>query len=144
MVNIDEFVARGVNKVQGGLFPAEIWKAFMDPAHAFLPLLDWDAPPAPERPNARLFLPGNECVVQVVGFEVVEPEADSDAPPTTPPVEDDPPTETVPPETIPIVEAVEVGTTIPPDNLDPNAPLPTIEASASIGPCLGSVTELAQ
>ncbi|MFT5027555.1 MAG: membrane peptidoglycan carboxypeptidase, partial [Ilumatobacter sp.] len=64
MVGIDEFLARGVNKVQGGLFPAEIWKAFMDPAHTFLPQLDWDAPPAPERPNARLFLPGNECIVE--------------------------------------------------------------------------------
>jgi membrane peptidoglycan carboxypeptidase len=140
MVEIDEFLALGVRKVQGGLFPAEIWKAFMDPAHAFLPPLDWDAPPAPKRPNARLFLPGNECLVEVVGFEVVEPEVDPDAPPTTPPTrppaEDAPPTETVPPETIPIVELVEVGTTIAPDNLDPNAPLPTIEVLASIGPCL--------
>jgi membrane peptidoglycan carboxypeptidase len=112
MVGIDEFLARGVNKVQGGLFPAEIWKAFMDPAHTFLPQLDWDAPPAPERPNARLFLPGNECIIQVVGFEIVEPEVDPNAPPTTPPLADAPPAETVPPETIPIVEAVEVGTTI--------------------------------
>ena len=135
MVGIDEFLARGVNKVQGGLFPAEIWKAFMDPAHTFLPQLDWDAPPAPERPNARLFLPGNECIVEVVGFEIVEPEVDPNAPPTTPPPADAPPAETVPPETIPIVEAVKVGTTISPDNLDPNLPLPTIEASASIGPC---------
>jgi penicillin-binding protein 1A len=135
MVGIDEFLARGVNKVQGGLFPAEIWKAFMDPAHTFLPQLDWDAPPAPERPNARLFLPGNECIVEVVGFEIVEPEVDPNAPPTTPPPADAPPAETVPPETIPIVEAIEVGTTISPDNLDPNSPLPTIEASASIGPC---------
>ena len=148
MVGIEEFLAQGVNKVQGGLFPAEIWKAFMDPAHAFLPLLDWDAPPGPKRPNARLFLPGNECLVEVVDFEVVEPEVDPDAPSTTPPItpalDDATPTETVPPETIPIVEVVEVGTTIPPDNLDPNAPLPTIEASASIGPCLGSAAELAQ
>jgi membrane peptidoglycan carboxypeptidase len=135
MVGIDEFLARGVNKVQGGLFPAEIWKAFMDPAHAFLPQLDWDAPSAPERPNARLFLPGNECVLQVVGFEVAEPEVDPNAPSTTLPPAEVPPTETVPPETVPIVEAIEVGTTISPDNLDPNSPLPTIEASASIGPC---------
>ncbi|MGK0477101.1 MAG: penicillin-binding protein 1A, partial [Ilumatobacter sp.] len=135
---------RGVKKVQGGLFPAEIWKAFMDPAHAFLPLLDWDAPPAPKRPDVRLFLPGNECLMEVVDFEVVEPEVDPDAPTTTLPLDGDPPTETAPPETVPVVEAVEVGTTIPPDILDPNSPLPTIEATASIGPCLGSVAELAQ
>ncbi|MGK0423159.1 MAG: penicillin-binding protein 1A [Ilumatobacter sp.] len=144
MVDIDEFLARGVKKVQGGLFPAEIWKAFMDPAHAFLPLLDWDAPPAPKRPDVRLFLPGNECLMEVVDFEVVEPEVDPDAPTTTLPLDGDPPTETAPPETVPVVEAVEVGTTIPPDILDPNSPLPTIEATASIGPCLGSVAELAQ
>ena len=144
MVDIDEFLARGVKKVQGGLFPAEIWKAFMDPAHAFLPLLDWDAPPAPKRPDVRLFLPGNECLMEVVDFEVVEPEVDPDAPTTTLPLDGDPPTETAPPETVPMVEAVEVGTTIPPDILDPNSPLPTIEATASIGPCLGSVAELAQ
>lgn len=136
MVGIDEFLAQGVNKVQGGLFPAEIWKAFMDPAHAFLPLLDWDAPPRPERPNARLVLPGNECTIEVVGFEIVEPEVDPDAPPTTPPTEDAPPTETVPPETIPIVKVVEVGTTIAPDNLDPSAPLPMIDALAIVGPCI--------
>ena len=157
--NIPEFRAVGVSKVQGGLFPKQIWTAFMDPAHAFLPLLDWDAPPAPERPNARLFLPGNECLIEVVGFEVVGIEADGievdgievdesvidlDAPLTTPPLEDDTPTQTVPAETIPIVEAVEVGTTIPPDILDPNSPLSTIEASASIGSCLRPVVELAQ
>lgn len=136
MVGIEEFRARGVNKVQGGLFPAEIWKAFMDPAHAFLPLLDWDAPPSPERPNARLFLPGNECVLQVVGFEEVIPEIDPNAPPTVAPLPDAPPVETVPPETILIVESIEVGTTIPPDVLDPNSPLPTIEATADIGPCI--------
>ena len=144
MVGIPEFLAVGVGKVQGGLFPKQIWTAFMDPAHAFLPLLDWKAPRAPERPNARLFLPGNECLVEVIDVEIVEPEVDPDAPPTTTPPADATPTETVPPETIPIVEVVEVGTTIPPDNLDPNSPVPTIEISASIGPCLALVAELAQ
>jgi hypothetical protein len=34
-----------------------------------------------------------------------------------------------------VVEAVEVGTTIPPDVLDPNAPVPSIEIADNVGPC---------
>lgn len=145
MIDIPEFRAEGVSKVQGGLFPKQIWTAFMDPAHAFLPLLDWDAPPTPERPDARLLLPGNECAVRVVGFEpgvAIPSEPSPSAPPTTlaegeeaTPV---PATAPVPVQTTPgraIVEAVNAGTTIAPDNLDPNAPLPSVAASASVGPC---------
>ncbi len=137
MVNIAEFRAEGVNKVQGGLFPKEIWSAFMDPAHAGLPLLDWDAPPPPDRPNARLILPGNECAVRVIGFEPGQPipvEVDPEAPETTlAPGEEPAPVETTPGRAI--VEAVDLGTTIAPDNLDPNAPLPSVSTGLSIGAC---------
>lgn len=137
MVNIPEFRAEGVSRVQGGLFPKQIWSAFMDPAHASLPVLDWDDPPSPDRANARLILPGNECAVRIVGYEPGEPvevEVDPNAPETTlAPGETAPPPETTPGR--PIVEAVDIGTTIAPDNLDPNAPLPMVDIGLDVGPC---------
>ena len=124
--------------VQGGHFPAVIWNAFMEPAHVFLPPLDWERA-APTRPNARLFLPGNECEARVVGSIEVPVAVDPNAPTTTL-AEGEPPSETVPPATappvtIPIIESVQVGTTIAPDNLDPLAPLPSLPASAVLGRC---------
>ena len=137
MVRIPEFREEGVGNVQGGLFPKQIWSAFMDPAHALLPVLDWDDPPRPERPNARLVLPGNECAVRVVGFEPGVPipvEVDPAAPPTTLAEGAEPvPVQTTPGR--PIVEAVDLGTTIAPDNLDPNAPLPSVATGLSVGRC---------
>ena len=129
----------------------------MEPAHAFVPILDWDRPPPPERPNARLILPGDECVITVVGYTevpaVIDPEA-PDAPPAegvpaaaapagilrAPPQPVDPsvpeePVESAPPARIPITRSVQVGTTIPPDVLDPNAPLPMVAISSSVGRC---------
>ncbi len=135
MRGIPELVAAGYGRnVQGGHFPAVIWNAFMEPAHAFVPVVDWDRPAPPERANARLFLPGNECETRVVGSIEVPVEVDPNAPTTTL-AEGAPPPETVPPATIPIIESVEVGTTIAPDNLDPLAPMPSLPASASLGPC---------
>jgi penicillin-binding protein 1A len=134
MQRIPEFVAEGYGRnVQGGHFPAVIWNTFMEPAHTFLPPLDWERVP-PDRPNARLFLPGNECEARVVGSVEVPVEVDPNAPTTTL-AEGEPPPETAPPVTIPIIETVQVGTTIAPDNLDPLAPLPSLPASARLGPC---------
>ena len=155
MRDIPEFKARGYGRyVQGGHFPAVIWNAFMEPAHAFSPVEDWDRPPPPERPNARLILPGNECVITIVGYtevpDVVDPDAPADPgavapagpagilrapPPPVDPGAPEEPVESVPPVRIPITESVQVGTTIPPDVLDPYAPLPMVAISASVGPC---------
>ena len=135
MQRIPAFVAEGYGRnVQGGHFPAVIWKAFMEPAHVFYPPLDWERVP-PKRANARLYLPGNECAVRIVGSAPAP--VDPNAPPTTvpPPNPDGSPAETVPPATVPVVESVQVGTTIPPDNLDPLAPLPSLPASERLGPC---------
>ena len=131
MNGIPAFSARGYPRVQGGTFPAEIWKAFMEPAHASVPVLDWDRPPPPERPNARLYLPGNECV-RVVALAPVDP-VDPNAPTTTL-APDAAPVETAPPVTI-VTEAIQVGTTIPPDVLDPNVPLPSLPLTDNVGPC---------
>jgi penicillin-binding protein 1A len=139
MRGIPEFVAAGYGRnVQGGHFPAVIWKAFMEPAHTFLPAADWDRPAPPSRPNARLYLPGNECVLRVIGTAPAP--VDPNAPPTTvpPPNEDGTPVETVPPATVPVVEAVQVGTTIPPENLDPLAPLPSLPLTDQVGSCAGA------
>ena len=136
MRSIPAFVEAGYGRnVQGGHFPAVIWNAFMEPAHVFYPIEDWERPAPPARPNARLYLPGNECAVRVVGSAPAP--VDPNAPPTTvpPPNPDGAPVETVPPATVPVFESVQVGTTIPPDNLDPLAPLPSLPASERLGPC---------
>jgi membrane peptidoglycan carboxypeptidase len=136
MQNIPEFVAAGLGRnVQGGHFPALIWKAFMEPAHAFVPVVDWDRPPPPKRPNARLYLPGDECALRAVGTAPAP--VDPNAPPTAvpPPNPDGTPAETVPPAMVPVFEAVQVGTTIPPDNLDPLAPLPSLPVTDTVGRC---------
>jgi membrane peptidoglycan carboxypeptidase len=154
MVSIPQFVERGVSKVQGGLFPAEIWKTYMNPAHAFLPVEDWEAPPPPERPAARLVLPGTECVLEIVGYEApVAPEAPAapEVPPAEPagfraPAQPEPPAEPPPAEPapeepvqtappVPIYAPVQVGTTIDPAIVDPTHPLPTIPAGQAVGSC---------
>jgi membrane peptidoglycan carboxypeptidase len=74
MVRIPEFVKKdGYLRVQGAMYPARIWKQYMDAAHESLPILDWDAPspaqPTEARPDispARVYLPGNECLATVV------------------------------------------------------------------------------
>lgn len=66
MVNIPEFRAVGVPRVQGSTFPARIWKAYMDPVHNDVAMLDWDAPVLAERNQVRLYLPGTDCVARVV------------------------------------------------------------------------------
>ncbi|MEY4229013.1 MAG: hypothetical protein RLZ84_1605 [Actinomycetota bacterium] len=66
MVNIPEFRAVGVPRVQGSTFPARIWKAYMDPAHNNVAMTDWDAPSLAERNQVRLYLPGTDCVAKVV------------------------------------------------------------------------------
>lgn len=148
MRNIPELVAAGYGRnVQGGHFPAVIWNTFMEPAEAGLPIVDWERPPPPTRPNSRLYLPGNECVLKVVGSREIPPT------PTNPPVTvapadpEAPPAETVPeavapPVTVPVYASVQVGTTIPPDVLDPLAPLPMLPLTDTVGPCTGGTLVL--
>jgi penicillin-binding protein 1A len=160
MRNIPEFSAAGVDRVQGGTFPARIWGAYMeDVGLAQFEFTDWERPGPQPRGPARLYLPGNECVYQIVGYEPaptvppeVAPPAEGEAPqgfrsptatPTTEPPATTPPATTVPPETtttttlppIPIYAPVESGTTIPPDVLDPNAPMPSVPLEQIVRPC---------
>ncbi|MGA9275831.1 transglycosylase domain-containing protein [Ilumatobacter sp.] len=174
MVNIDGFE---FSKVQGGTYPARIWQNFMNAAHFGLPILDWEAPAPPERPNARLVLPGNECTVVVTGTsggDVIpsaqtpaaeDPAAEAPADPAaTPsgirgfrpavaaapepePAPEPPPDENAPADPAPapgpvqttpvvvITAKSQLGTTIPPDILDPNHPLPSVPINQSVAPC---------
>ena len=147
MVNVPEF---DQERVQGGLYPTQIWQAYMNNAHAFLPGNDWEAPPAARAPQ-RLYLPGNECIYVITGYEIqVDPNATAaaapvpaqpagfanpEAPPTTVPTGTTPPPG--PPATVqvPVYSRVESGTTIPPNVLDPRAPLNTVPLDYRIAAC---------
>ena len=54
MDNIPEFLAEGVDNVQGATYPARIWGAYMEPAHVFEPVTDWPKPPPLIRPAGPL------------------------------------------------------------------------------------------
>lgn len=160
MRDIPEFVADGVSRVQGGTYPARIWGAFMERAHVFEPVTDWEPPPSPARAAARLYLPGNECLFRAVAPATTEPETVTDdlgdaterlvdaapSPAAPPPPSEDPPPEaspeppedTVPTTTrppAPVLVPIESGTTIPPENLDPYAPLPSVPLNIRVAPC---------
>jgi penicillin-binding protein 1A len=66
--NVPEFasVIAGRGGVQGSMFPAMIWKAYMDDVHKGLEILSFPKPPAPTRQPLRLYLPGVECPAQVI------------------------------------------------------------------------------
>ena len=145
MVNIPEFKAVGVDRVTGNAFPVKIWKAFMDAAHAALPNVDWDAPVAPTRNPVRLYLPGVDCIAEVVSGKLprtatgtvatVVPTAPATSAPTTtipkytttttttvaPPVVPGAPTTTV--YKGPVVSVVSPGTTISPQDNNPLTPI---------------------
>ncbi len=136
MVSIPEFQAEGVPRVQGGTFPARIWKAFNDAALAGEPNRDWDGPPPPDRSNVRLVLPGNECKITIVGFEPAEEEETEPLPPDAPTTTLDP---ALPPPTtaepVAITVKDQLGTTIPPDIVDPTYPLPFVALGTDVQPC---------
>ena len=153
MVNVPEFVDAGVPRVQGGTFPARIWGAYMEDVALgqlgeTFEFADWDRPAEQPRGPAKLYLPGNECLFQIIGYEEQTPPSTPDG--TAPPAPDGfrapeapPPTGTVPPESVPtttlpprpIYGQVDGGTTIPPDVLDPNAPLPSAPSGQLVRPC---------
>ena len=142
MNDVPEFVKDGVRRVQGGTYPEKIWKAFTDAALNGQPNTDWPAPPAPARPPARLYLPGSECLGKQVSGTPLDPSAPTTA--TTAPPATDPPTTVVgdttpgtapapPPTAAPaVVQIIDGGTTIPPDVLDPHAPLPTVDIKTTL------------
>jgi len=134
MNDVPEFVADGVRKVQGATYPQKIWKLYMDAALLEQPQEDWPPPPPPARKPARLYLPGADCLGQLVSGVIADPNTPTTKPATTvapttipgdtTPVESAPPSTAPPP---PVIKAVDSGTTIAPDVLDPHAPIPTVD-----------------
>ena len=143
MQNVPEFNDENRERVQGGLYPAQIWQTYMQPANQFLPIEDWSAPPPDRRAPARLFLPGNECLYQITGYSGGGPARRPGSPrptrrrrrrppsrrrpPAPPPAQ---PVQTVPVR--PVYAQVDAGTTIPPNNLDANAPVPSVLLSQGL------------
>ncbi len=141
MNNIPEFVAVGVPRVQGGTFPARIWKAAMDAAHAGRPSSVFATPVPNLRLGMRLYLPGTDCLSSASTFPpptfappVTVPSIDSTDPsgstlPTTTTTTTLPPTTTtsttlVPPKPGTITD---LNTTVPRGQIDPTWPVPTID-----------------
>jgi penicillin-binding protein 1A len=132
MVNVPEFVADGVKNVQGGTYPAKIWGAFMEPALTPLPLEDWPAAPELTRKAVRLYLPGNECLAKLVSGDLPVPGTTTTSTTSTlPPAPDGsaPPVTEAPK---PVLKVIPSETTVPPDVLDPKAPIPTIPIAGTI------------
>lgn len=73
MNGVPEFVADGVEKVQGGTYPQKIWKLYTDAALAGTSFQDWPPPPPSPRPAMRLYLPGEECLGRAVAAPVAGP-----------------------------------------------------------------------
>ena len=134
MENIPEFVAAGVPRVQGGTFPAAIWKATMDAALAGVAPSTFLAPLPNIRPPMRLFLPGVECPVAVTTAPPttvsddgsVNPGAPSAVPSTTTSTTSTSTTTTTS-TTIPGQVVFDFATTIPRGQTDPTWPVPTID-----------------
>lgn len=128
MVNVPEF---DQDRVQGGLYPTNIWQAYMLRAEESRPIADWPGPSWGDREPYRLYLPGNECVRRVASYsgggEIVygdDPNAPEPAPGETRPQI---PIGTTP--STPNYESVPTDTTIPPSNLDPRAGVPWFPVS---------------
>ena len=138
--NIPEFRdLDGVTKVQGGTYPARIWGAYMETALTAFPPDDWPAPPALLRKAVRLYLPGNECLAKLVSGVLPVPGATTSttiapAPVTNPETGEVIPTDTTVPAPV-VLQAIDSGTTIPPDVLDPLAPLPSTETKTVVYTC---------
>jgi penicillin-binding protein 1A len=148
--NVPEFYdLDGVDAVQGGTYPARIWGAYQQPAIADLAVEDWYPPPASVRRAARLFLPGEECVFEIVRGEFIIPGAStttttSTIAPPAPTLDPNDPDATLPPEPGPttpttvqpvVLQLLPAATTIPPEILDPRAPLPSVPVKQPVVAC---------
>lgn len=136
MDNIPEFEAVGVDRVQGGTFPAAIWKAYMDLAHFGLPFETFPPPPPNTRPAARLYLPGSECLARLVSGTIPGTSGSSTTTTSPPATVGEDPTDGTTPATAPpptaVVRPVDPGTTIARGNTDPTWPLPSVKPNEFI------------
>ena len=128
------------NTVTGATYPAHIWKLHMDKIHEGLEVTDWGTKKddeawkaliAPQRPIARLYLPGVECVAQVISGVPPAPSTTLAPGKTTTTL----PADQTVPTTVPgpvVVSVLPTSTTIDPTEKNPYAPVPSIPASGHI------------
>ena len=147
MDGIPEFKAEmGRNgKVQGADYPARIWGAYMEAASAALPVVDWPAPGAGPRLPARIFVPGEECVANLIsgslppttvgGHTTLPGITTTTSTPTTLPGDTTPAVTTSPPITGAVIEVNTIYTTVAGDVLDPKAPIPSVDPAAYVFLC---------
>jgi penicillin-binding protein 1A len=122
------------NTVTGATYPAHIWKLHMDEIHEGLAVVDWGtkkdneawkALVTPQRPLARLYLPGVECVAQVISGVPPTPSTTQAPGKTTTTL----PADQAIPTTVPVPVVVSVlptNTTIDPTENNPYAPVPSV------------------
>jgi hypothetical protein len=135
--------------VQGGTFPAAIWKTYTDRALAGEPALDWDAPQPVTRSSVRLYLPGVDCLAQLVSGTLPKRVVGSVAPAATTTTTTSPGVGAVPPPAVsttqvtvvestvaaggrPVVSVVDGGTTVLPSNTNPFAPVPSVDPNRAL------------
>ena len=129
MRDIPEFDDIGINRVQGGTYPARIWGAYMEKIGLEqFEFTDWDDPVYPSRAPGRLYLPGNECVYEVVGYTPAPtvPPAEPAEPAAPPPAVEGFRAPLAPPDTAP--PAPPPATTTAPPTTPPPTPPPTTVA----------------
>ena len=128
------------NTVTGATYPAHIWKQHMDTIHASLSVVDWpdkvgaeqwDALIAAQRGPARLYLPGVECVAQVISGVPPAPTTTLRPGATTTTTIADPATTTTVPEPV-VVSVLPTETTIDPTERNPFAPVPSLPVGGNI------------
>ena len=147
MNNIPEFVAAGVRRVQGGTFPAAIWKATMDASLAAVPPSRFPAPPANTRVPYQIFLPGVDCLAYAAPQSPFESLLDRFSTTTTVPGDLETPGTTdfsIPTNpdfgygTVvdPPPDVARITTTVPRGMLDPLWPVPTVDpVEYAVVPC---------
>jgi hypothetical protein len=143
-------VDAGVRRVQGGTFPARIWKATMDGALFGQPASSFTAAPSNPRPASQLFLPGVDCLVRAtVNTDLWNSIMGGVTTTTLGPVDGEDPL--FPPASVttstfpwfmtdPVSDLPEdiaaITTTVPRGQLDPSWPMPTIDPTQySVVPC---------
>ncbi len=148
MNNIPEFVDAGVRRVQGGTFPAAIWKATMDAALFGVPPSRFAAPPANLREPFQIFLPGVDCLAYAVPQSPLQGLQDRFTTTTTSTPDDSESPESTE-NTIPVSpelgygtavdvppEVARITTTVPRGMLDPLWPVPTVDPTQyAVVPC---------
>ena len=132
MRNVPEF--KGVPRVQGGTYPAMIWKQYMDVAEKGLPVEDWPKPPGNKRQPLRIFAPDQDCFAKAAPTTTV---AAGD--PTAPPPAPDAGTTTSAPDFVPVKVKLPKFTDDPGDLTGPAA---TIQQGFFTYPCHGPLPTL--